>query len=97
MGVLAAFYSFSTLMIIYFGDETLYDRKISERTAKPEGILDRIKLLIGVVGLGASGKPTISTAIKDLIATSYLPYLIVPCTIFLVLYMWAIGIPTSVT
>jgi MFS family permease len=78
-GVLVAFYSFSTLMIICFGDETLYDRKISERTAKPEGVLGSIKLLIGVAGLGAGGRPTISTVIKDLIATSYLPYLIVPC------------------
>jgi hypothetical protein len=66
-------------MIICFGDETLYDRKISERTAKPEGVLGSIKLLIGVAGLGAGGRPTISTVIKDLIATSYLPYLIVPC------------------
>lgn len=60
-------------MIICFGDETLYDRKVSERTPKPEGILGRIKLLTGVAGLGASGRPTISTVIEDLIAILYLP------------------------
>ena len=78
-GVLAAFYGFSTLIIICFGDETLYDRKVAERTPKPEGILGRIKLLTGVAGIGARGRPTISTVIRDLIAISYLPYLIVPC------------------
>ena len=78
-GVLAAFYGFSTLIIICFGDETLYDRKVTERTPKPEGILGRIKLLTGVAGIRASGRPTIGTVIRDLIAVSYLPYLIVPC------------------
>lgn len=75
---MATFYSFSTLMITYFSDEALHDRKVSERTAKPEGVLGRIKLLTGVAGLGASGRPTISTVIKDLIAISCLPCLIVP-------------------
>ena len=66
-------------MIICFGDETLYDRKVSERTPRPEGVLGRIKLLTGVAGLRASGRPTIITVIKDLIGISYLPYLNVPC------------------
>jgi len=79
LGALVAFYDFSTLMIICFGDETLHDRKVSERTPKSEGALGRIKLLTGVAGLGTSGRPTISTVIKDLIAVSYLPYLTVPC------------------
>lgn len=97
-GILAAFYGFSTLMVICFGDETLYDRKVSKRTPKPEGVVGRIKLLTGVAGLAATRRSTVSTVTKDLIAISYLPHLIVPCSIFLlVLYMWAIGITTSVT
>jgi MFS family permease len=78
-GVLAAFHGFAVILIVLFGDETLYDRDHPENNVKVDGIVGKIKLLTGIAGLRATGRPTLKTVFKDLIAISYLPYLILPC------------------
>ena len=114
-GVLAAFHGFAIILIVLFGDETLYDREHPENNLKVNGIMGKIELLTGIAGIRAKGRPTLKTVFKDLLAIAFLPYLILPCkfsppstnelvkliqvgSIFLlVVYLWAIGITTSVT
>jgi MFS family permease len=97
-GVMAGFHGFAILLIILFGDETLYDREHPENNTITTGILGKIQLLTCFAGISAKGRPALKTVFEDLIALSYLPHLILPCSIFLlVIYMWAIGITTSVT
>jgi hypothetical protein len=76
---LAAFHGFAIILVVLFGDETLYDRDHPENNVKADGIVGKIKLLTGIAGLRATGRPTLKTVFKDLIAISYLPYLILPC------------------
>jgi MFS family permease len=78
-GVLAAFYAASTLLIIFFGDETLYDRDVKERQPKGSGFLYRIQLLTGYAGWKAKGRPTVGQITRDMISISWLPYLLLPC------------------
>jgi MFS family permease len=78
-GVLAAFHGFAIILIVLFGDETLYDREHPENNVESKGIMGKIQLLTGVTGLRIKGRPTIATVFKDLIAISFLPYLILPC------------------
>ncbi|KAF2397897.1 MFS general substrate transporter [Trichodelitschia bisporula] len=96
-GVLAAFYGFSTLLIIIFGDETLYDRDPAHRKPRPTGIKGRIELLTGIAGLRATGRPTVGTVFKDLAAMAWLPNIVVPAIWLFIVFIWAIGITTSVT
>jgi MFS family permease len=78
-GVLAAFHGFAIILIVLFGDETLYDRKRPENNFKSTEIMGKIKLLTGIAGVRIKGRPTVRTVFKDLIAISLLPYLILPC------------------
>ena len=55
-GILAGLHGFSTLLIIVLGDETLYDRGNPQQ--KQTGLLGRLKLLIGIAGYKAHGRPS---------------------------------------
>ena len=79
-GVLAGFYGVSTLLVIIFGDETLFDRD------QPPEFVDtrswfrrRVGLLIGITGFRDFRRPTIWMAVKTMFSISYLPYLLAPC------------------
>ncbi len=97
-GVMAAFHGFAIILILLFGEETLYDREHPENNTLPTGIVGRIQQLTGIAGIKATGRPALRTVFKDLMALGVLPHLVLPSAIFLlVIYMWAIGITTSVT
>lgn len=97
-GILAAFYAATTLLIIAIGDETLFDRENAQNNILGSGLAYRAKLLIGLVGIQSTGRPTILTVIKHTAEIVPKPYLFVPAVGFLSwVYMFAIGITTSVT
>lgn len=77
-GVLAAFHGFAIILIIIFGDETLYDRQYPQNNVEFKGIWGKIQLLTGIAGLRMKNRPALTTVFKDLIALSMLPQLILP-------------------
>ena len=81
-GVLAAFYGFSTILVMLFGDETLYDRENPNNNTEAKGLFHRLQLLTGIAGFKAQGRPTLKTVFKDIFEIAPLPYLILPCKYF---------------
>ena len=77
-GVLAGFYGFTTILVALLGDETLYDREIPSNNPTGSGILHRIKLLTGVAGARAVGRPTLFTVTKHTATIVAKPYLTLP-------------------
>ncbi|KYG42270.1 hypothetical protein M433DRAFT_7279 [Acidomyces richmondensis BFW] len=95
-GVLAAFHGVSTLIVVIFGDETLYDRENPQ--SKPTGAFGRIKLLTGFHGDKAQGRPTIWRLCKDITAFQLKPQIFFHTVVFvIVLVAWVIGINTTIT
>jgi MFS family permease len=79
-GVLAAFYAFSTILVVLFGDETLYDRENPKNNSmEAKGFSRKLQLLTGIAGIKAQGRPTLKTVFKDIFVIAPLPYLILPC------------------
>lgn len=77
-GVLCGFVGFSVLMIVFFGDETLYDRERTEHR-KRSGVLERVCRLVDVTGyMEAAGKPGVWEVTRDLFALLARPYLLLP-------------------
>lgn len=77
-GVLCGFYAFSVLMVICFGDETLYDRD-GRRRVTSSGFGRRISLLLGIAGFReCAGRPTIWRVTKDQYSLLLRPYLLLP-------------------
>lgn len=73
-GILAGFHCFAALLIVLFGDETLYQRNSDEPAYKREkGLLGRIKLLTGITGAKMTGRPEIMTVLKDIIKIQFKP------------------------
>lgn len=73
-GILAGFHGFTTLLIVAFGDETLYQRDSAEPAARKEnGLLGRIKLLTGITGAKMTGRPEIMTIVKDIVKIQFKP------------------------
>ncbi|KAI9757585.1 MAG: hypothetical protein M4579_003397 [Chaenotheca gracillima] len=92
-GVLAGFYGFSLLILIVIGDETLYDHN-----PRPSGIGGRIALLTGVAGAKATGRPTLWSGYMHTISIGLRPQVLTVTAGFLmILFMWAIGIVTSIS
>lgn len=73
-GILAGFHGFAALLIVLFGDETLYQRNSDEPAYKREkGVVGRIKLLTGITGAKMTGRPEIITVLKDIIKIQFKP------------------------
>lgn len=78
-GVLCGFYGFSVLMILAFGDETLYDREKKGEKITRTGIVERIYRLTGVAGIrDCKGRPSMLEVTKDLFGLLARPYLLLP-------------------
>jgi MFS family permease len=79
-GVLAGFYGLSVLLIIFFGDETLYDRENhTEPVQVGTGVVARISKLTGLTGIrNSAGKPKLFEVTKDLFGLLARPYLLLP-------------------
>jgi MFS family permease len=84
-GVLAGFYGFSVLLIVLFGDETLYDREHKHEPAPTSGIVARIQKLTGITGIrNAANHPKLWEVTKDLFGLLLRPYLLLPSKDFFI-------------
>lgn len=82
-GVLAAFYGFSLLGVIFLGDETLYDR--GNPQPYPTGIVGRIAKLTGFASLHKTGRPSLATTSMQILRLAIRPevLLVSKCPILL--------------
>jgi len=76
MGILAAFYGASTLLIMALGRETIFNRKT--KNIKSSGVLGYISDLTGTAGLTAKGRPTVWAVTKHQVSLLGRPYLFFP-------------------
>ncbi|GME31763.1 MFS transporter [Neofusicoccum parvum] len=97
-GVLAGFYGFSLLMVVFLGDETLYDRGSVEKP-KSKSILRHISLLLGIEGVRtSSGRPGLWTVLWHQCSLLARPYLFAPTALFVMpLTMWTIGLVSTIS
>ena len=77
-GVLCGFYGLSVLLIILFGDETLYNRD-GPRQGEEGGIKGRIHAVDGHQGVREyEGRPAVTEVTTSLFSLLLRPYLLVP-------------------
>lgn len=95
-GVCAGLYVFSTLVVVFIGDETLYDR--GNPQPRQKGILAHLKLLTGWTGFKESKqRPTFYTICKDLLIIAIRPQiLLLTGTYIIVFFTWVIAINFSI-
>ncbi|KAL2018605.1 hypothetical protein VTK56DRAFT_575 [Thermocarpiscus australiensis] len=108
-GVLAGFYAFSVLVVVIFGDETLFDRRgLAQRddvrrevagTRRPFSFARHISLLVGIEGFKQrAGRPTLWTVFKNLCSLIARPYLLLPSALFICpITMWTIGMVATIS
>ena len=95
-GVLAALHGLSTILVIVFGDETLYDRSNPQK--RGTGLVARMKLLVGITGHKAQGRPSPWNVTKDLLIIQIKPQIFFITVIYvMVLVAWVIGVNTTVS
>lgn len=93
-GVLAGLHGLSTLLVIFLGDETLYDRKNPQPRSK--GITSHIQTLLGITGFQAKGRPGIWTVFKDILTIQIKPQILFLTVVYvMVLVAWVIGVNTT--
>lgn len=77
--VLAGFYGFSVLCVVFLGDETLFDRSPNRLVPVKKTITRRIMLLTGVAGISeGQNRPGMWEVTKDLFGMLLRPYLLLP-------------------
>ncbi|KXX76302.1 Polyamine transporter 3 [Madurella mycetomatis] len=108
-GVLAGFYGFSVLMVVLFGDETLFDRKDlpqldPERreltgVKRPFSLVRHVSLLLGIDGFrNRAGRTTMWAVFKDQCAVLMRPYVFLPTALFVMpITMWTIGVVATIS
>lgn len=95
-GVLAALHAFSTLVVMFLGDETLYDRSDPQKRAT--GLLGRVKLLTGISGYKVQGRPSLAKVVKDLLVIQVKPQILLLTVVYvMVLVAWMIGLVATVS
>jgi MFS family permease len=95
-GILAALHGLSTILVIVFGDETLYDRANPQK--RETGLVARMKLLVGITGHKAQGRPSPWKVTKDLLIIQIKPQIFFITVIYvMVLVAWVIGVNTTVS
>lgn len=88
-GVLAGLHVLSTLLVVVFGDETLYDRSGSNPQKKQTGLTARVKLLVGIAGYKAQVRPTVINVVKDLLIIQIKPQIFFITVLYvMVLVAW---------
>ena len=90
---------FSVLTIVLLGDETLYDRDVSNSHNTDRGAAHKIKHLTGIAGFKATAnRPSVWTTQKDQYTIILKPYVFLPCFGFIMpLTMWTIGLVNTVS
>ncbi|KAH8902993.1 MFS general substrate transporter [Coniochaeta sp. PMI_546] len=109
-GILAGFYGFSVLMVVIFGDETLFDRNGIDKLPvghrqpfqrrQPFSMARHLThLLVGVPARRRSAKvPTLLTVLKHQCSLLTRPYLLIPTALFVTpVTMWTIGMVSTIS
>ncbi|KAH8887308.1 MFS general substrate transporter [Thozetella sp. PMI_491] len=107
-GVMCGFYGLSLLMVILFGDETLFDRSNLEKLApneKAEGerrkfsLSRHFSLLLGIDGIrDAAGRPGVWTVFVHQLSLLLRPTLLLPTALFVMpITMWTIGMVGTIS
>jgi len=107
-GVLAGFYAFSTLMVVFFGDETLFEREGLDKvdttkavtgTRRPFSLKRHISALIGIEGFkNRAGRPGLWTVFWHMCELLVRPYVFLPCVFFVMpITMWLIGMVATIS
>lgn len=95
-GILASMYGLSLLLVTLFGDETLYDRTQTEDRPK-KGILGKVSLLTGVHGARQTGRPTLASVLWHIAIIQIKPHILLTTAgSTMILFMWVIGIVTTI-
>jgi len=95
-GVLAGLHGISTLIVIFIGDETLYDRRNPQ--SKEHGVWARFRLIVGIAGLQTRGRPSPWTVFKDLLSIQVKPHiLLITVGYVMILVAWVIGVNTTIS
>ena len=76
-GFLAGLHVLSTLMVIFLGDETLYDRPVLQ--PRPKGVVGRVKLLVGYSGWKTESRPGLWTVCVDIMKVQIKPQILFLC------------------
>lgn len=83
-------------MVIFLGDETLYDRHNLPRRPEPPGLMSRVKLLIGIAGYQVEGRPAMMTVFRDILAIQIKPQILFVTVLYVMtLIAWVIGVSTQ--
>ena len=95
-GILAGLHGFATLLVVILGDETLYDRNNPQPRQK--GFAGKLKCMLGLTGIKATGRPTVWTVFKDLVRIQIKPqiFFITTCYV-MVLVAWVIGVNVTIS
>jgi len=97
-GFLSGLYGLSAIIIVLFADETLYDRRNPLRKPREKGFKGRIKLLLGITGYQAEGRPTLWTVIRDLADIQMRPQIFFLSFIYsMILTCWVTGVTTTIS
>lgn len=106
-GVLAGLHGLAVLLIVIFGDETLYDRIIPVADTPSRGVTglrrltkrpNRVLRLVGHKPPASTVRPSLWTSTKHTFQIAVLPQLLLPTAIWTCIdFMWAIGIITTIT
>ena len=95
-GFLAGLHGLSTLLIVFFGDETWYDP--INPFPRRKGLLTRAKLLIGVTGAQMEGLEKMCDVARLTISLQFRPQLFFLTVVYVtVLFAWVIGVTTTIT
>lgn len=95
-GFLSALHGLSTLIVIFLGEETLYDR--GKPQPKVSGVIERIKLLVGVTGYQAMGRPKVWSVCRHIVEIQFRPHVFFISVIFVtLLFAWVVGVTTTIT
>ncbi|OCL03956.1 MFS general substrate transporter [Glonium stellatum] len=95
-GILASIYGLSLLLIIVLSDETLFNRTQNEPRPK-KGILGKILLLTGIHGTRQTSRPTLASVLWHIVVIQIKPHILLTTACFMMLlFMWVIGLVTTV-
>ncbi|OJJ48994.1 hypothetical protein ASPZODRAFT_1370324 [Penicilliopsis zonata CBS 506.65] len=100
-GILAAMYGFSFLLTACLGEETLYDAETLDtpktQPQQKKSVVDQLKVLTGITGIQAKGRPGVFTVLKDTFSIGLKPHvLIISMTYYMFVTMWSVGLATTI-
>lgn len=94
--VLAGLHGLSTVLILFLGDETLYDQR--NPYPRKTGFFGKLKCIVGITGAKATGRPGMMTVFKDILKIQIKPQIFFLTVIYvMVLVAWVIGVNVTVS